>query len=99
MEDTSIFSPEVIIALVVSGIIGAAIAQHKHASLWLGFCWGFLLGPIGWIVGALVLKPADQAGSSVVSQVTAAATDPEARAKRVLAAKLAQVRKDERSAK
>ncbi len=46
------------IAIVVCGVIGAAVAQMKQGSLWQGFCWGFVLGPIGWIIVAVAFKPA-----------------------------------------
>lgn len=40
---------------IISGCIGAAIADRKLNAV-AGFWWGFLLGPIGWIIAALMPK-------------------------------------------
>lgn len=59
-------------ACVISGIIGGAVAQTKKAPIWPGFCWGFVLGPIGWIIAAIVLQPEPPAAVVVPKQVSIA---------------------------
>lgn len=45
-----------LVLAVVGGLIGSVVARAKHAPTQLGFLWGFFLGPLGWIIAALVLK-------------------------------------------
>ena len=43
-----------VLAFAVSGVVGAYIAHQKGRSLFEGFIWGGCLGPIGWIIEALL---------------------------------------------
>lgn len=38
--------------ILINGGIGAAIGANKGSAAH-GFCWGILLGPVGWLVAAL----------------------------------------------
>ena len=62
METLILFS--LLISAVVFGILGTVIAQNKGVSRTAGFWWGFLLGPVGLIVVAL-LNPEPQASISI----------------------------------
>jgi len=40
----------VLVGVVIFGGIGALLARQRGGSAGIGFGWGALLGPIGWIV-------------------------------------------------
>ena len=47
--------------LTFFGLVGAIIGKSKRSSVNAGFLWGFFLGPIGWIIAALVLREITEA--------------------------------------
>jgi hypothetical protein len=49
----TLISTNLILGLLLSGLIGAAIAQAKKSNLVAGFVISVLLGPIGWLLVAL----------------------------------------------
>lgn len=42
------------VALVISGVIGGWVAQQKRRDFGEGFLAGILLGPIGWLIEAML---------------------------------------------
>lgn len=45
---------EIVIGLVFSGVIGLVLGLLRGRAPSSGFLWGFLLGPIGWVVVLVV---------------------------------------------
>lgn len=92
MEDISLVA--FVAYVVIGGAVGAAVASSKRASIRQGFCWGFVLGPLGWLIAALVLQPLD--AESAMPKSASDHAEKIARA-RALAAKLEAIRaKEER---
>jgi hypothetical protein len=56
MEGTWVISLLIALLVVmwVFGAIGALIAREKGRA-WAGFWWSYFLGPIGWVIAALLL--------------------------------------------
>lgn len=55
----------VLVWVVVFGGVGALLAGSRGGSYGLGFAWGALLGPIGWVVILYITRGGEHSGRAI----------------------------------